>query len=183
MPFNGFEGNLESATLGLVNTLFHIFISVLMVRFLLPLARVNYFNPISQVLVRITDPILKPIRKIIPSAGRLDGSVLVLMIVLQFAQGWIVSTLFELDHNISFLLAYTGLTLLRMLLTMYLVFIIASAILSFIPNIRHPIVSFLHELIAPVLAPIRRVIPALGGLDFSPLIAIIAIQFLMRLLG
>mgnify|MGYP005697770129 CR=1 FL=1 len=176
--------SLESATAGLLHTLFQLFISLLMVRFLLPLVKANYFNPICQFIIKITDPLLKPLRRVIPNIGRFDGAVVVLMIALQLLEGWIISALAGRSFPITHLLAYAGLSLIQMLLVMYLVFIIANAILSwFAHSIRHPILPLLDQLTAPVLQPIRRIIPLIGGIDISPLVAIIAIQFLIRLLG
>lgn len=176
--------SLASATTGLVHTLFQLFLSLLMVRFLLPLVRANYFNPICQFVIKLTDPLLKPMRRLIPTMGRLDGAVLVLMIAIQLIEGWVISSLAGRSFPITHLLAYAGLSLIQMLLVMYLVFIIASAILSwFAHSVKHPIIPLLEQLTTPVLQPIRRIIPLIGGIDISPLLAIIAIQFLIRLLG
>lgn len=186
MPSENFmlyQASLESATSGLLHTLFQIFLALLLIRFLLPLVRANYFNPISQFIVRLTDPLLKPLRKILPTMGRVDVAALVLLIALQAFEGWLQSQLLGLPI-VTNLLVYALLTLVRMLLGMYLVLIIAAAILSwFAHNMRHPILPFLHDLTDPVLRPIRSILPTFSGIDLSPLLAILAIQFLIRLLG
>ncbi|GAB4189891.1 MAG: YggT family protein [Wenzhouxiangellaceae bacterium] len=178
------EASAQSATSGLIHTLFQLFLALLMLRFLLPLVRANYFNPVCQFIVRITDPLLKPVRRLIPTFGRFDAAALVLMLVVQMLEGWLQSWLMDRPVSFAHLIVYASLSLVVMLLGMYMIFIIVSAVLSwFGANVRHPLIPLLQQLVDPVLRPIRRVLPLVAGIDFSPLVALIGIQFLIRLLG
>lgn len=178
-----YTADLGVATAGLIRTLFELIVVIVLLRFLLPLTRVSYFNPISQFVIRITDPILRPMRRLIPSFGRIDTAALVAVIVLQLAQVFLVASLANVSPPLAVILLYALRTLIQLVLYIFLVAIIANAILSwFAHSIRHPIVPFLEELTHPVLAPFRRVIPSIGGIDISPLLAILAIQFLIALL-
>lgn len=179
-----FSADFGAASAGLVRTLFELCVAIVMLRFLLPLARVNYFNPICQFIIRLTDPILRPLRRVIPSVGRIDGAALIFMLILQIAQVALVAALAQVSVPLPRLLAYAGITLIQLCLYIFLISIVASAILSwFAQSINHPILPFLEQLTHPILAPIRRLIPAISGIDISPLLAILAIQFLITLLG
>jgi YggT family protein len=122
--------------------------------------------------------------KLLPRVGRVNLAAVVVLYLIQllglFLLGLIAGR--TPDPLVLVLLAVTS--LVRMLLVLYLVLIFAGVILSWVgQNFRHPIVPLIYQLTDPVLAPIRRVLPPLGGFDLSPLVAIIAIQFLIILLG
>lgn len=177
-------GSASQAFAFLIETVFQLYIAALMLRVLLEALRADYYNPVCQVLIRITDPLVRPLSKLIPRIGvvSLAGIAwlyileLVLLLILAALGGWAI------DWPVLLLLAL--LRLVRMLLVLYLVLIIVGVILSWVgQGFRHPIVPLVYQLTEPVLAPIRRVLPPLGGFDLSPLVAIIAIQFLIILLG
>lgn len=178
------SGQATNAFAFLVETLFHLYLVALMLRLLLEATGADYYNPICQVLIKITDPLVRPVSRILPNIGRLNLACLFVLYVIQvislvaigLISGW------QLDPLIIALLAV--MRLLRMLLILYLILIIVGVILSWVgQGFRHPIVPLIFQLTEPVLAPIRRVLPSLGGLDLSPLVAIILIQFLILLLG
>ncbi|MDT8437650.1 MAG: YggT family protein [Wenzhouxiangellaceae bacterium] len=177
-------GSIGNAFSFLVETLFSLYIAALLLRVLLELVGADYYNPVSQVLVRISEPLTGPLSKLIPRFGRLNTAAVVLLFVLQTVSVIVTLALsgYAIDPLQALLLA--GLRLLRMLLVMYMVLIIAEVILSWVGGgVRHPIIPLIYQLTQPVLTPIRRVLPSLGGLDLSPLVAIIGIQFLMILIG
>lgn len=177
-------GSVASAFSFLIETLFSLYIAAVLLRVLLELVGADYYNPVCQMLVRISEPLLGPMGKVIPRIGRLNTAAIVLLLILQTISVILVMALsgFSIDPLQAVLLA--GIKLLRMLLVMYLVLIIAEVILSWVGGgVRHPIIPLIYQLTQPVLAPIRRVLPSLGGFDLSPLVAIIGIQFLMILIG
>jgi len=177
-------GSANQAFSFLIETAFQLYLAALMLRILLEALRADYYNPVCQALIRITDPLVKPLARLIPRVGSLSLAgiawlyilELTLLVILMALNGW------SIGWPVLFLLA--ALRLVRMLLVLYLVLIIVNVLLSWVgQGFRHPIVPLVYQLTEPVLAPIRRVLPPLGGFDLSPLVALIAIQFLIILLG
>lgn len=177
-------GSPTAAFAFLVETLFHLYLVVLLMRILLELVRADFYNPIVQLLLKATDPLVKPLSKIIPPAGRINLAAIVALYLIQLLGLFLLALIAgaALDPVVLALIAL--LRLVRMLLVLYLILIIVGVILSWVgQSFRHPIVPLIFQLTDPVLAPIRRVLPTLGGFDLSPLVAIIGIQFLIILLG
>lgn len=168
----------------LVGTVINLYLVVLLLRILLEAIRADFYNPICQVLIKLTDPLVRPLAKLLPKLGRVNLAAVLVLYLVQLL-GLVLLGLIAgrmPDPLILALLAVTS--LIRMLLVLYLVLIFAGVILSWVgQNFRHPIVPLIYQLTDPVLAPIRRVLPPLGGFDLSPLVAIIGIQFLIILLA
>ncbi len=172
------------ALLYLTDTVIQIFSLLILLRVLLQLIRADYYNALVQIIVRFTDPVLKPARKLIPSIGRLDMAGVVCFIGLQALALLLrlVANQAELPWGAILFLAIQR--SIQTLLMTYLILIIANVLISlFGQRARHPIIPLIYQLTEPVLGRIRRVIPAIAGLDLSPLVAIIGIQFLMILIG
>lgn len=177
-------GSVNNAFAFLVETLFSLYLAALLLRVLLEAVGADYYNPISQVLLKITEPLVAPLARIAPRLGRFNTAAVILMLILQAVAVFLVLTLNGFSMPIAELLVVSVMRLVRLLLTMYLVLILAEVILSWVGGgLRHPIIPLIYQLTRPVLEPIRRVLPSLGGLDLSPLVALIAIQFLMILIG
>ncbi|NDY95542.1 YggT family protein [Wenzhouxiangella limi] len=177
-------GSPTSAFSFLIETVIHLYLVVILLRVLLEAARADFYNPIVQVLVRLTDPLLRPLGKLIPNVGRLNLSAVVLLYVIQLIGLFILMLLSGRPPDPLLLALLAVMRLVRMVLVLYMILILVGVILSWVGHgVRHPIVPLIFQLTEPVLAPIRRVLPNLGGLDLSPLVAIIGIQFLIILLG
>lgn len=175
--------NATGAISYLLGTLLDLYITAVMLRLLLQWVRADFYNPVCQFLVLITNPLLIPLRRVIPSIGSLDTASVVLMLVLELAGVWLLTRLVGLEMTGQSMLVYAVVKLILTLLWTYFFLIIALVILSWVgPRARHPIVPLIIQLTDPVLAPIRRVVPVLGGFDLSPLIALIGIRFLIVLL-
>lgn len=162
----------------LIDTVFSLYAFAFMLRFLLQWVRADFYNPVSQALVTITRPVLNPLRRILPALGRFDLSCVVAMFAIKLlglflaglAAGWSIS--------VPILLLRTGYDLLDLLLLTFFVTVIIQVILSWVnPGAYNPVTSLLHQLNAPLLMPVRRMLPPLGGLDLSPLVVLIGIQF------
>jgi len=166
----------------LVTTLFSLYIVAVMLRFLLGLVRADFYNPVSQFLVRITNPLLIPLRKIIPGIGKFDSAAMLLMFVLQLAAVTLILLLRGQDISTAILVVVTLAMLVSLLLDVYLFAIIVEVIISWMnPGSYNPVSSLLHSLTSPLLRPIRHFIPPIAGIDLSPLFAIIVLQ-VMRML-
>lgn len=168
----------------LIGTLINLFLVILLLRVLLEAIRADFYNPVCQVLIKVTDPLVRPLSKLLPPIGRANLAAIVLMYVIQLLGLFLLGLVAGTTPDPLVLALLAALSLVRMLLVLYLVLIFAGVILSWVgQNFRHPIVPLIYQLTDPVLAPIRRVLPPLGGFDLSPLVAIIGIQFLIILLG
>lgn len=177
-------GSVGNAFAFLVETLFRLYLAALLLRVLLEAVGADYYNPITQILVRVSEPLVAPLARLIPRLGRLNTAAVVLMLIIQSIAVWVVMAISGYPADPLQVLISAVFRLIQLLLVMYLVLIIAEVILSWVGGgMRHPIIPLIYQLTRPVLMPIRRVIPTIGGLDLSPLVAIIGIQFLMILIG
>ena len=176
--------NPAGAFIYLVGTITDLYVAAILLRLLLQWVRADFYNPLSQFLVKITNPVLVPARRIIPSIGRLDTASVVVMILLELAQLAIINQIGQSEFSMQFLLLFALRKLLFSLIMMYFVLIIARVIISWIASqSHHPLIPLIYQLTEPVLRPISRLVPPLGGIDLSPLIALIALRFLLLLLG
>jgi len=168
----------------LVGTLLDLYITAVMLRLLLQWVRADFYNPVCQFLVAVTNPLLLPLRRVIPSVGRLDTAAVVLMLALEILGVWLVSRIASSPLGPSQILLFSITKLLATLLMTYFFLIIAAVILSWVGGrVRHPVIPLVFQLTEPVMRPIRKVIPPIAGFDLSPIFALIGIRFLLLLLG
>jgi YggT family protein len=174
---------LSEAGIFLVNTLFGLYILAVMLRFLLQWVRADFYNPVSQWLIKLTNPPLLPLRRLIPGWGGVDLAAVVLLVVLQAIALLIVATLGGFQLSLGSLLVLSVAKLLSLLLNIFLVTILIVVILSWVsPGTYHPVTALLSQLTEPVLRPARRLIPPIAGLDLSPLAVLVGIQLLQIVL-
>ena len=176
--------NITAALIYLISTISDLYVTALLLRLLLQWVRADFYNPLSQFLVKATNPVLVPARRLIPSIGRLDTASVVVMLLIELLQLTVISLISQGEYGFQFLLLFAIRKLLITQLLTYLVLIIARVIVSWIANqSRHPLIPLIYQLTEPVLRPFGKVIPPLGGIDLSPLFALIVIRFLLLLLG
>ena len=169
----------------LVQTFIGLYCIAMLLRFLLQLVRADFYNPISQFLVKVTNPLVLPLRKVIPGYGGADMSSLVVALVLQMISITAL-LLFNVGAlpSIGLLLICAVIGLLALILQLYFFAMLAMVIMSWIaPAGQNPAVALLYQLTEPVIAPFRKLLPPIGGLDLSPLLVFIAIGVLQRILG
>jgi len=168
---------MANASAYLIDAVSTVILVLVILRFLLQLARADFYNPASQFIVKFTNPLLKPLRRIIPGWGGIDvASVVVLLIVQALA---LLLTFLAIGKSIhpSALMVLTVAELLSLVLNCYLMTILIQVILSWVgPQHYNPLTTLLYSLNEPVLRPARRLIPPISGIDFSPLIVLIVIQ-------
>ncbi len=161
----------------LIDTLLSLYILAVVLRFLLQWTRADFYNPISQFLVKITHPPLKFLRRLVPSIGKIDTSSIVLALGLQMIADFSILMLKGVAVSIPALVVLSFTQLVSLLINIFIFAVFARAILSwFDPGNYNPASSLLHNLTEPVLNLCRKVIPDLGGMDLSPLIALVALQ-------
>ncbi|GGE36828.1 hypothetical protein GCM10007421_08340 [Halopseudomonas oceani] len=170
--------SLNTAAIYLLQTLGNLYLLVVLLRFLLQLVRADFYNPISQFIVRATKPLLMPLRRIIPGYGGLDFASLVLALVIQLVLMVLIIVLMGYAlPNIVLLVAWSAIGILALFAKIFFFVLIISVILSWVAQGSYnPAVLLINQLCEPLLAPIRRILPALGGLDLSPIFAFIAIR-------
>jgi YggT family protein len=156
-----------------------------LLRVLLPLARADFRNPLAQAILALTNWLVMPLRRILPPIGRVDTASVAALVIVQLLATLI---LFRLRTGALFPFLPLALAALRSLalatLLLYTVLIFVYALLSFVaPGARSPATALLTSLCEPLLAPLRRVLPVVGGIDFSPLVAIVGLTALRILIG
>jgi len=173
-----------NALIFVVETLLSLALFVVLLRLFLQWSRADFRNPFSQAVVRFTNPLVMPLRRILPPVGRIDTASVVSVVIVAMIEVWI---LFELHGDETPTLVVwvreAAIEIVRTTLWTYFYAIFIYALLSFIaPGGYSPAQSLLTSLCEPVLRPVRRLIPSIGGLDLSPLWLGIAIQALLVLL-
>lgn len=172
-----------TATVFLIQTVFGFYILAVMLRFLLQCVRADFYNPLVQFLVRITNPLLLPLRRFVPGYRGLDLASVVLAFALQLLEVLLITALFGRSLDIGGVLLVTVMELLKLLINIYLWGVIIQAVLSWInPDPRHPAARVLAQLTAPLLRPARRLLPPVSGVDLSPVLVVVALIFVSLLL-
>ena len=169
----------------LVDSLLTIAVYAFLLRVLLQLSRADFRNPLAQAVLSLTNWLVMPLRRILPPAGRFDTASFAALIAVQLAASLI---LFRFRTGALFPLVPLLVSALRSLalstLLLYTILIFIYAALSFIaPGARSPATALLASLCEPLLRPLRRVLPDIGGIDFSPLVAILGLTALRILIG
>jgi YggT family protein len=173
-----------SAIVYIVDTLLSLALFVVLARLLLQLTRADFRNPIAQAIVQLTNPLIVPLRRVLPPIGKVDTASVVAVLLVAAVEvaalaalrgaglpdwlGWLDALALEIAHTLLWTYCYA---------------ILIYWLLSFIaPGGYSPLQSVLTSLCEPVLRPFRRFIPSVAGLDLSPLWATIAIQAILILI-
>jgi YggT family protein len=186
---------LASPLLLIINTIFDLYVMLVLLRFLLQMFRANFYNPVSQFIVRATTPPLKPLRRIIPGFAGQDMAALVLCLILLMIKYLLIRSLgvgaLDIANVVTPIasISIAGLVfvaiaeILATFINIFLFAIIIQVILSWVnPGAYNPVTAVVASISNPVMRPIRRFIPAMGGLDLSPLFATLALMVIKMLL-
>lgn len=164
----------------LIDILVGLYITVILLRFFLQYFRADFYNPLSQFVVKATDPFVKPLRKIVPGFGGIDVSSLLLayiVILLKIVLLHVISG--QLNFNVVFILLLSIVDLLQNILRLFMFLILIRVILSWVSPAGHnPILAVIGQISEPVVAKFRSFLPPMGGFDLSPMIALLLIFFL-----
>ncbi len=181
-------GVFGSSAALIVNALGGLYLLAVLLRFLLQVARADFYNPVSQAVVRITDPAVRVFRTFIPGYRGIDFSSLVLAMIVEAVFILILCVLYGTGiPPVNFIVTWSFIGVIYFIINIYYYAIIASIIMSFVMlfsgNMNpHPLLRLVWQLTEPVMAPIRKVLPPMGGLDFSPIFIFIAIGLIQNLL-
>ncbi len=171
----------------LIEWLFSIYAYIVLARFILQLVRADFYNPLSQFIVKATSPILNPLRRIVPGYGGLDIASLLLFIVLVTLKLFLLVYVFQ-SHPFNPIIFFiiTLKSIANTVINFFLFVIFVSAILSWVMAAGggyNPFADMLRQIAEPVLAPARRIIPPMGGLDISPMLVMLLLIFIKQLFG
>ena len=171
---------LNTAAVYILQTIGSLYLLVVLLRFILQLVRADFYNPLSQFIVRATQPLLKPLRKVIPGLAGLDLASLVLAILVQLLL--MALTLLLMGYGLGNplqLLIWSIIGVTALFLKVFFFALIISVILSWVAQGSHnPAVELINQICEPLLVPIRRVLPSMGGLDFSPIVAFLILNLI-----
>ncbi|KAE9649674.1 YggT family protein [Pseudomonas fluorescens] len=171
---------LNTAAVYVLQTLGSLYLLIVLLRFVLQLVRANFYNPLCQFIVKATQPLLKPLRRVIPSLFGLDMSSLVLAILVQLALMALTLLLtYGTTGNFVQLLIWAIIGVTALFLKIFFFAMIISVILSWVaPGSHNPGAELVNQICEPALAPFRRLLPNLGGLDISPILAFMVLKLL-----
>lgn len=165
----------------LVNTLGSLLLLIIVLRFLLQLVRADFYNPLSQFIVKATNPVLVPLRQLVPNIAGIDTAAIVLAVIVQYI---FMCGLLVLAGNGAALpwlniVAWAAIAVVALVLNIYFWGLIITVIASWIaPNSYNPALILINQLLEPVVRPIRKAMPDMGGLDLSPIVIFLLIQMI-----
>ena len=168
-----------NAGIFLIETLFGLYLVVIMLRFLLQFIRADFRNPVSQFIFKVTNPPLIPMRRVIPGLFGMDMSSVVLMLILQALEIFLVHLVKSVPIPLLNLVMLTVANLLQLLIYVYLFSILIQVILSWVnPGGYNPAAALLYSLNEPLLGRAQRILPPISGFDLSPILVLIALQLI-----
>ncbi|WP_345875168.1 YggT family protein [Shewanella algae] len=167
----------------LITVVFDLYFMVVILRIWLQLVRADFYNPFSQFIVKATHPIVAPMRRILPSIGSLDTASVVLALLVVVVKRLLLTLMAGEDFNLITTLIFALVSLFKNAGVLLFWILIIRAILSWVSQGRNPIEYVMMQLTEPLLAPIRRFLPPMGGLDLSLLVLMVLMNFVNILLA
>ena len=176
-------GYLGNAGVFLIKTLFGLFILAVLLRLLLQWVRADFYNPLAQFIVKVTNPALRPLRRFIPGYAGIDFAALVLAFALQWIELMIIGAISGRALSLPGLLVLSVAEIATILTYIFIGSIVIQAVISWInPASYNPVTAILYRLNEPMLGPARRLMPPIGGIDLSPLAVLIVLQLVLLLI-
>jgi YggT family protein len=171
---------MQNSLIFLVKTISNLYLYAFLLRFVLQWVRADFYNPISQFVLKATDPLVLPARRMLPSARSIDLPTLIVLFVLQALATWILLSIAGATVSVGTFLQLVVLRTLALTLSLYLICIFAYVILSWFAQAQYsPVAALLADIVNPILRPVRRIVPPIGGLDLSALLVLLLIQAIL----
>jgi len=168
---------MRPALIFIINTVAQLYLLVMLLRFWLPFLRADFRNPIAQGVLRFTSPLIVPVRRIVPPIGRLDTATVIVAFAIQCLTVFVILSVSGVSSPFAPIAVTSLIDLVLLSLNLFKFAIFIYVILSWVaPGTYNPVTAFIGMIVQPVLRPFRRLIPPLGMLDLSALIALIALQ-------
>jgi len=166
--------NVSSAIVFVINALTSLYLLVLLLRFWLPWLQADFRNPLAQGILRVTSPLVIPVRRIVPPFGRLDTATILVAFIIQYIAVLLMMLVIGQTAGIVPIAVTSIVKLVALSINLFVYAIFIRIILSWISQGAHnPATAIITTLTEPVLRPFRRIIPPMGGFDISPIFAII----------
>ena len=176
-------GYFADAGLFLVDTVLGIYILIVLLRFLFQLARADFYNPLSQFIVKASNPPLARLHQLIPSLWGIDLGAIVLLLILEGLRLSVTALMLGHTPRVGGVLILSIGELLKLAVYVVVFSIFVRALLSWVSSgANHPMARLLGSFTEPLLAPARRLLPATGGLDLSPIILFIILTLILKLI-
>jgi len=168
-----------------VDTLSLLYLTVILMRFILQLSRADFYNPISQFIVKATNPLLIPIRRLIPGIAGIDIASLVLAVLFQsLVLALKVAVLGAVMPNPVGVLVMSVMLVLGFLLKIYFWSLLIMIIGSWVaPGSGNPVLLLINQITEPLMKPFRKILPSMGGLDLSPILVFLVLQILEKVVA
>lgn len=177
------EQNFSNAGVYLVQTFFGLYTILIMVRFLMQVSRADYYNPICQSIIRLTDPGIRPLRRVLPSVYGVDFATLAAAYLVQLVGVMLIMMLWGGPVFMPIYAVWVLLGLFSIIFSIYFFALIIMVISSWIaPQSGHPALSLVNQIIEPICAPARKLLPPMGGMDFSIILVFVFINLVDEIL-
>ena len=168
----------------IINSLLSLVFFAFLLRVILQLARADFRNAIAQAVLRVTNPLVLPLRRVIPPVGKVDVSSIVALLLVELVvvsiQLWLYTGAVPPTRQ---LLLAAAMDLARSIVWFYIIALFIYALLSWVaPGTYSPVAALLDRICEPLVAPVRRIVPPIGGLDLSVVFVLILLGALLRLL-
>jgi len=167
-----------------IQTLGSMYLFIVVLRFMLQLARADFYNPISQFAIKATNPVLIPIRRVVPGMFGIDLASIALALIVHYAVIQLSALVLGagIINPISVLI-WALIGLLALTANLFFWGLLIMVICSWVaPQSQHPALMLLRQLVEPIMAPIRKIIPDMGGMDISPIFAFLALNVVQILI-
>jgi len=173
-------GALGQALVLIISSLGSLYLLAVLLRFLLQSARADFYNPVTQAIVKFTSPLVVPLRRVVPGYRGFDFATLLLALILNsLFTGLALLAMGYTNVALGTIVAWSFVGIVAFILNIYFWSLLISVIASFIaPFSGHPVLLLVHQLLEPLSNRVRRVLPPMGGLDFSPILMFLGIQVL-----
>ena len=172
---------MSSGIVFVIQTLFQAYLILLLLYVLLRASGAHFANPIIQSLIRVSEPLIKPARKVIGENGKVDWAAWLVILLLQLIELILLMAFTNLSPNLVGMLLYSLVKVAKLVVNIYFFALIIFAIMSWVQaasSSTNPLNHVLYHLTLPILRPIKNILPDMGGIDFSPLLAIIILQLI-----
>lgn len=176
------SGYFSNAGVFLLDSLFGLYISAVLLRLLFQVVRADFYNPLCQAIVTVTNPVLRPLRRYIPALLTIDTASVLLILALQLVNTYLVALVVGVTPKLAGLLVVAVAEIANKTVWIFLGAVVVQIVLSWVaPGGYNPVIGVIHALSEPLLRPARRLLPPLGGLDFSPMVVVIGLNLVLML--
>ena len=168
---------MTQAVYFIIKTLAELYLLLLLLRFWLPWLKADFRNPIAQAILRLTSPLVVPVRRIVPPIGRLDTSTVLVAYLYELGLLYVLMTILGRAAPLQMVAVTAFFELGILSLNLFFFVVLIKVILSWVaPNTYNPVTALLNTIAEPILRPFRRIVPPLGGFDISPIFALVLLQ-------